>query len=310
MHAVPKISVLIATDDHPPDLDLMFDRLMRQTLAPDEYECIVVDSSHTDDYGAAYERALQRKDPAFRLVYERSARGGRSRAYNHGLRLCRAPLILFLGDDSLPSPGTFETHLQFHQAHPARHLVGIGATLFPEPRRTHFSAWAETSGELFGVPFHRDMSSVPDAFFYAGNSSIKRDFLREAGEFEENFEFHAWDDYEIGLRLTALGMKSVFLPGATTEHHHDVTLRERCRLMQQAGQSAAAFDRKYPRPQQWHAKCRVPPWRYELSAMWMRARYLLRGRERDLIAYYRRRIDAAFVAGYRVAKGPAVTGPA
>ncbi|MCC6888982.1 MAG: glycosyltransferase family 2 protein [Hyphomicrobiales bacterium] len=306
MESSPKISVLIATDNHPPDLDLFFDRLIGQTLPGTDYECVIIDSSHTHDYGPAYRRALERADRGLRLVYQRSAKGGRAVAYNHGLPLCRAPLVLFLGDDMLPWPATVETHLRFHEAHPDLHRVGIGAALFPVPLRTHFSVWAETSGELFGAVFRRDMSSVPDNFFYIANASIKRAFLLQAGPFDENFRFHAWDDYELGLRLCALGMKSEFLPAATAEHHHDVTLRERCRLIFEAGQSAAVFDVKYPGAHPWHRTCCIPAWRHRLSATWMRLRYLLRGGERDLTGYYRRRLDAAFAAGYRRAGGPAL----
>ena len=95
MHSDPKISFLIAADDHPPDLDRFFGSLIGQTLPASDYECIVVDTSHTHDYAAAYERTLKRKPEALRLHYEMIDKGGRASAYNRGLALCSAPIILF-----------------------------------------------------------------------------------------------------------------------------------------------------------------------------------------------------------------------
>ena len=59
MAEMPRISFLIAADDHPPDLDRVLDALLGQTLPPAEYEVIVVDASRMHDRAGAYERALR-----------------------------------------------------------------------------------------------------------------------------------------------------------------------------------------------------------------------------------------------------------
>jgi GT2 family glycosyltransferase len=173
--------------------------------------------------------------------------------------------------------------------------------ILPEKLRTHFSSWLEQSGELFGVPFGDDTTSVPEHFFYAGNSSVKRAFLDEAGAFDERFQYHAWDDFELGRRLGKLGLKAAFLPEARAEHFHAISLADRCRTMMQAGEAASVFEQIYPGKYAWHRKCRVPPWCfrcYGLACAVLHA--LLRG-ERYLIRSYRARLDASFVAGYRQA---------
>jgi hypothetical protein len=101
-------------------------------------------------------------------------------------------------------------------------------------------------------------------------------------------------------------MKSVYVPDSIAQHVHDLPLEDRCRTMVQAGQCAAVFDRKYGGWQPWHEKCRIPPWRHHVSALRSRLKYAVRGRESDLTAYYRRRLAAFFVTGYRIASGPAV----
>ena len=296
---MPKISFLIATDDHPPDLDRFFGALISQTLPPTDYEVVIVNSTRSHDYAEAYARARARKDARLRLHFESIDKGGRAKAYNRGLQLSRAPIVLFFADDNLAMPQTAEVHLRFHQANPGLHQVGVGSMLLAEELRTHFAAWLEQSGELFGVPFSDDMTSVPESFFYAGNCSVKREFLRAAGPLDEDFHYHAWDDYELGLRLSKLGMKASFLPQAKAGHVHAISLAERCRTMTRAGKSAAIFERKYAGDQSWHGKCRVPPWRFRLDGLISLLRYAILRRERHLLSYYRARLDASFVAGYR-----------
>jgi GT2 family glycosyltransferase len=299
MPAPPKISVVIAADDHPPDLDRFLGALISQTAPPADYEIIIVDAALSDDYGPAYGRALSRKPAELRLHYERIAKGGRAKSCNHALLLARAPIILFLADDSLASPRTVEAHLRFHEQNPENGKVGIGSTILPPEFRTHFSLWLEQSGSLFGIPFSDHMTSVPAEFFYAGNTSVKRDLLLQAGPFDENFRYHVGDDYELGLRLRKLGMHAVFLPDARVEHFHNLSLEERCKAMNRAGQSSRVFERLHPGYHFWHIKCLLPPWCYEFYGRVALLRYRLSLRERHLIPYYRAKLDASFVAGYR-----------
>jgi GT2 family glycosyltransferase len=296
---MPKISFLIATDDHPPDLDRFFGGLISQTLPPTDYEVVIIDSTRSHGHAEAYERACGRKDARLRLHFEAIDKGGRAKAYNRGLQLCRAPIVLFFADDNLAAPQTAEVHLRFHEANPQAHQVGVGSMILAAELRTHFTTWLERSGELFGVPFSDDMTSVPDNFFYAGNSSVKREFLLAAGPFDESFRYHAWDDYELGLRMHKRGMKACFLPQAKAGHVHDISLAGRCRTMTRAGESAAVFERTYGSDQFWRRKCRVPPWCFRVYGLISLLRYAILRRERYLISYYRARLDASFVAGYR-----------
>jgi len=296
---MPNISFLIATDDHPPDLDRFFGALINQTLPPTDYEVVIIDATRNHGHAEAFERARARKDAGLRLHFEAIDKGGRAKALNRGLQLCRAPVILFFADDSMATPQTAEAHLRFHEANPDLHQVGVSSMLLAEELRTHFTTWLERSGELFGVPFSDDMSSVPENFFYVGNSSVKREFLLAAGPFDESFRYHAWDDYELGLRLSKLGMKACFLPQAKAEHIHAISLADRCRTMTRAGESATVFERKYGGDQSWRRKCRVPPWRLRLDGLMSLLGYAILQRESHLISYYRARLDASFVAGYR-----------
>jgi GT2 family glycosyltransferase len=295
----PKISILVAGDDHPPDLERFFGALMNQSLPPHDYEVVIIDADLAHDYRPALARALARKDPRLRIHFETIEKAGRASAHNCALRIARAPIILFLADDHIAGPCMAEAHLCFHRENPELHRVGIGAVLVPERLRTHFTDWLERSGSLFGAPFSAEMTSVPEDFFYVGNASVKRNFLQAAGPFDEGFRHHAWDDLELGGRLRRLGMKASFVPNATAEHDHHIPLAERCRLIAIAGESAADRDARGGAEPIWRRKRWVPTWCFRLyaSAAWLR--HALSRRERHLIAYYQVRLAAAFVEGYR-----------
>ncbi|MBX9775499.1 MAG: glycosyltransferase [Xanthobacteraceae bacterium] len=300
---VPKISFVVAMHDHAEDFGRHVDSLVDQTLSPSDYEIVFADSCHVLDLRRELERAHARKDPRLQLRYERVSKGGRATAINGGVRLAQARIILLFAHDAIAPRDTAEVHLRFHQENPERNRVGAGSLLVPPALRSRFITWLEQSGELFGAPFRHDMTSVPENFFYIAHCSIKRDFLLETGLFDENFPAHAWDDFELGCRLSARGMKSSYV-GVAAEHDHNITMRDRRRSMLEAGEGAAVFDRKYGGHQPWHNVLRQPRRRLRLKALRSLFRYAWSRREDHLIAYYRARLNAAFVTGYQRANGP------
>jgi GT2 family glycosyltransferase len=140
-----------------------------------------------------------------------------------------------------------------------------------------------------------------NGFFYAGNASLKRDFLEAAGLFDEDFRYDAMDDFELGERLRRAGMISHFLSGSLAAHQHDeeVTLSGRRVYMGRSGESAAIFEKKHPGPYGWAKGCARPPWRLELDAFLWGGVYLCRRKTEDLHRFYSARLDAAFVRGWR-----------
>lgn len=291
--------MLIVTDDHPPDLDEFFDHLFRQTAPPESYEIVLVDVSHTVDYEEAIRRVKVRKPPALRLEFIKSEGGGRAAGFNQALRASSGALVLFFGDDYIAPETLVSSHRDFHARHPEKNSVGIGSAILEGALRdNHFAVWLETSGDLYGVPFSSDMTSVPEDFFYIGNASVKRAFLDRVGLFDERFPYHAWDDYELGVRMSRLGMKAIYIPDAKARHQHDISLEERARVIGQAGHSAKLFQQKYPGSHRWQSVLKTPMWRIWLSACLWRTLSWFTGSQRALTRYYRAVLDRSFCTGY------------
>jgi GT2 family glycosyltransferase len=205
-----------------------------------------------------------------------------------GIGLAKADLLLMLADDFIPCPDLVAEHLKAHRADPSEELVAIGPGLFPEGDRTNaFMKWLEDSGELFGVSFTRSTVKLPHYYFYMANTSLKRAFLAKAGRFDESFPYDAMDDWEMGNRLLVRGMKNVYLPDAVAIHEHIIDLPERCRAMEQAGESSAIYDERRQRP---------GPWRHFLEQP--RVKHSARKRE-SREQRYKRILHEHWVKGYR-----------
>jgi GT2 family glycosyltransferase len=298
-HRAPRVSIVSAVDDHPPDLNVWFEALSSQTLPAADYEVIVVDTTHQLDHDAALKEFNAKTNVRRNISCHRIARGGRARALNHALKLAKGGIVIFLGDDCLPSPEFAEAHVRFQEAHPEPESVGIGSAILPTEFRNPFSVWLEESGQLFGIPVRANMTDVPKTFFYVANASVKRELLEKAGRFDERFQHHAWDDYEFGQRLRAAGMKAQFVPGAPTIHFDMINLPYRERAMRMAGAAAKVYLINNPGKGVWSKIATSPAWRHWLRVAAARLRLAMKVTDGSLISWWRARLDAAFAAGYR-----------
>lgn len=300
MNKQPLASILICTDDHPPDLDEFFDSLIFQTVAPRTYEIILVDVNHDTDYEPALERAIKKKHPDLKLAYSKIDKGGRASGYNHALQMSSGRLIIFFGDDYIAPKTLVEAHIEYHQKLNEENKVGIGSAILEEKyRKNPFAVWLEKGGELYGIPFSDDMTSVPENFFYIGNASVKKSFLNKAGIFDEIFPYHAWDDYELGLRLSKNGMVAGYVPGAKAIHHHDISIAERFRTMSRAGECAKLFEKKYPGKHPWQKMAKKPVWTHKLARLKWKWLHNVSNSEAHVEQYYRSVLNEAFSRGYQ-----------
>ena len=295
---MPDLSIVVPTLEYP-FIDGTVDALLSQSAPAGCYE-IVVSDSQAGKWETAVRRLAERKR-SIPLQYVQSESEGlwRSRQLNAGVRASSGRVVVFLAGDFSANHDFVEAHRQFHFQHPEGEYVAIGPANFVAAQAAgRLVQWLERSGGLFGG---RITEGEAHGFFYAGNASLKRDFLLEAGCFDEDFRYDAMDDFELGERLRRAGMVSYFLPGAGAAHRHEeeVTLSNRRQYMRRSGESAVVFEKKHSGPYGWSKSCTMPPWRLELDAFLWGAAYLCRRKADDLHRFYSARLDAAFVRGWR-----------
>ena len=206
------------------------------------YEMVIVDdgsSDGTDDWLSRH---------AFRVptqVVSQPNRGPAA-ARNRGIAAARGRLVALLGDDTIPEPEWLAVHVRAHRDRPAPSAV-IGYTRWHERiPLTAFLRHANDWGLQFGFALIDDPEDVPFKFFYASNLSVTREQLL-AAPFDERFTSPAWEDIELGYRLTRdHDVRLVYVPEAVTAHDHPTSLRRFMERQEKVGHAAVLLAWLHP----------------------------------------------------------------
>jgi GT2 family glycosyltransferase len=237
-----ELSVVIPTAGRSPTLERVIAGLERQQPALGDAEVVIV----VDALGAGEDAAaVASVERPFEVRVLRAGRAGASAARNLGWRSARAPLVLFLDDDIVPTRGLVAEHLAWQRRYPEPEAGVLGAVKWsPEVEVTAFMRWLET-----GIQFDYstiDAVEVEWQRFYSCNASVKCELLERVGGFDElRFPF-GYEDLELSKRMSEHGFRLLYNGDAVGEHLKTETLESwRSKL----GRIAAAerrFTERYP----------------------------------------------------------------
>ncbi len=243
--ARPTISVVIPTYDRRAILRKTLLGFASQTVPPDRFEVIVVDDGSSDDTV----EMVRRWGTGLRIELVAQPHGGANAARNAGILAARGDLVLLTGDDMIPGPALVETHLKFHERHPAELDAAVGYVDWsPELTVTPFMRYVVSpeGGQQFAF-FRLDDGLASHHFFYTSNVSLKRALLAaQPVLFDADFTYPAYDDTELGYRLAHHGMRLHYVAQAVTYHHHEMTVGGFAHRQRMAGRMAVVFARKHP----------------------------------------------------------------
>ncbi len=153
----------------------------------------------------------------------RGPRGGPGAARNRGAEATDRPLLLFLGDDTVPTPGLVSLHLESHRLHPEPEVAVLGRVEWhPDVADDRLSRWLDWSGSQFEYAAlgARPLDDVGYGRLYASNVSIKRAAFMDAGGFDPDFRTADYEDVDLGRRLHERGMRLRYEPAALAYHLH------------------------------------------------------------------------------------------
>jgi glycosyltransferase involved in cell wall biosynthesis len=198
----PRVSVVVATRDRAGSLRRLLDSLQAQTLESGAFEVVAVDDGSTD--GTAELLGAEAERSALPLtVLRRGAAGGPSAARNDGWRAAQAPLVAFIDDDCVATPGWLADLAAAAAAAPGsivqgRTLPDPAASVGPFSR----SLWVEREGP----------------YYQACNIAYPRELLERLGGFDaEAFPF-VGEDTDLAWRAFAAGAGARWAPGALVHH--------------------------------------------------------------------------------------------
>ena len=247
-----QLSVIIPTYNRVKILEKTLNFLEEQSLSLKDFEVIVINDG-SEDYTKEWLESYQKK---LNLVVLNQKNAGQGNARNNGLKKAQGKIILFLGDDMLPSNKDFlKTHLKIHKKHPEQRIAVLGKIDWPPDLRLNdYMKWMTNGSSIFGkfgghqFAYEKlDRGKKPDFnFFYTSNLSLKKKILGKE-PFDLDFSKYGWEDIELGYRLQKQkGMKMICSPEAITYHEHPMDSSGLKNRMIAIGKSAHIIDKKYP----------------------------------------------------------------
>jgi len=233
---VSELTVIIPTRDRAPTLARCLDALTTQRL-DGEVQVIVVDDGSGDRTWAVLAQY-----PVVQAIHQ-SSRGGPA-ALNAGVAHATAPVVMFLDDDAIATPGLLQRHIDFHRARPDSHEALVGpVTWAPQLEVSHHMAWLEDGGPLFAFNLIRDPDDVDWRHFCTANASVKQELLGP-DPFDEALE--RFNDAELGYRLARRGMRLHYDASAVVHHWRVDTPESTGRRMRVVGRAARMMHLKHP----------------------------------------------------------------
>lgn len=240
MMAAPRFTLLICVKDRASHLAACLESLVPLAGEADAELVIVCDGGPAE----MRERLVPQLDSQpFPLTWLDVPAGGPARARNAALPKARGELVLFLNDDVRCEPGLLAAHDRLHRRRPGHAVMG-NTRWAPEIAQSEFMHWvAHHDSFYYLIP---DELSATWEYFHTMNLSIDRRWFEEGARFDESFPDPAFEDTEMGYRLSKQGLKIAIAYDAILYHVHKFTPEEYRKKSFMRGRSARRFCTLYP----------------------------------------------------------------
>ena len=190
--------------------------------------------------------------PGTRLLVQDHAGPGAAR--NRGASATDRRLVLFLGDDMVPTPRLVSEHLARHDRDPGRETAVLGRVEWhPELGRDRLLRWLDWSGTQFDYRWIPTDGEAGFGRFFSCNVSIDRAFFLDAGGFDPDFVFY-YEDLDCGWRLDQRGMRLVYEPAALVQHLHPYGIETLERRFEGIARGERMMAAKHPWFEPWFAR--------------------------------------------------------
>jgi glycosyltransferase involved in cell wall biosynthesis len=237
------LTVVIPTYNRADVLKLALHAYARQSAPELISELIVVDDGSIDHTESVVNEA--QGSCRFPVRYLRQLNTGPAAARNVGIRETLSKHILFTDSDIIPARNLVSQHLEWHKKHAELSTGVLGyVTWAADVRPTPFMRWYGEEGPLFGFRNFRHGREVRWFDFAACNVSLKTDFLRENGLFDEEFKTAAYEDTELGYRLGGSGLRLLYNSEAIAYHHQFLRFTDVWRKSERNGPAERLFFQK------------------------------------------------------------------
>jgi glycosyltransferase involved in cell wall biosynthesis len=197
------------------------------------YEVVVIDNGSTDDTMTVL-AAWSNDDPRFRAAHE--PRLGLSYGKNAGIRLARAPLLLFTDDDTMADPHWIQSYFDFFTRR-GQELMVSGGRIVPIP--DDLGAWPgwfdePALADLAALDHCEERSLKSPEYVWGANMAVPKSLFDRFGLWDETVgrrgdERGTFEDTEFQDRIRHAGGAVWFCPAAVVRHRvprHAITPRQ------------------------------------------------------------------------------------
>jgi len=240
-----QLSIVIPTRNRATKLERTLQSLIAQTIPLQDFEVVVVDNNSSDETPESLRR-FGRRFPNWQSLEQ--SKPGAAATRNSGIATCQGKIVLFLDDDVIAEPDLVHQHLKSHHSHPGSAVLGRVRNGWNENESAFH--WVVSHKELLHSFRFPDSSNVPFQHLYTCNVSIPRDALLETGVFDERFAGAAFEDTDLGYRLTRSGCKLIFNSDAAVLHEPLLSLKLFGKKRFDAGRSLYQLLSKHPELQE------------------------------------------------------------
>lgn len=228
------LSVIMPTKNRPAELAKTLAGYAAQQDS--SFELVIV-NDHGDgkivrELVASFGRSLNAR------VIDNEGAPGPGAARNLGIEAAEGEIFLVTGDDIIPAPDLITRHRAAHALHPETEAAFVGKVDWhPEMQDDWFLEHiVGDGGQQFDYRALTDYQEVSFRRFYTSNISWKRAFTADLEQiFSHEFRDAAYEDIELGYRLSLRGLKLRFLSEAVGYHLHPMTAGSFLERMRRVG---------------------------------------------------------------------------
>ena len=218
-----RISLVIATYNRAEQLMTTLVSVAAQSLAPEAWECVVVDNNSTD---ATRERvaAFGACHPELHIRYIFEREQGLSAARNAGIAASQGDIIAFVDDDERINPDFLGAYVDLFDSHPEAMAAG-GCIIaeYPTGRPRWMSRFTEqpiANPMNYGVTVRVfPKGKIPGG----GNMAFRREALVRVGIFDTSLgrtgkSLIGGEESDLFERMAAVGIRPYYVPRAVMYH--------------------------------------------------------------------------------------------
>ncbi|MBN2857198.1 MAG: glycosyltransferase family 2 protein [Candidatus Delongbacteria bacterium] len=174
-------------------------------------------------------------------VIENEKNLGRSKSRNKGALASEGEYLFFLDDDIEVKENLFDRHVQALNSGYSAVYSNV-KNVRTDGKYSFLNEFLNTRGAN-----KKNSGSKLASYFVTQFCSLKKDFFKQIGMFDENFSGYGWEDTELGLRIEDEGGKISFIKTGGLNHYHDKDVFEWIDQIESGGRNLRYMINKYPR---------------------------------------------------------------